>query len=295
MSRIHWGFVATAIFGLATTSAGIGAWIATPSAEPYADCEQRPSQQSGADQGRYNPTERAFDLSLIPGPLERIIANPPPCHGEDNEKRDLAAQEATAGWAFWMVVLSSFQIALNGLGLWALLRTIKQGERTLAVTQTSSEEARRIGEAQVKAYLSIISGEIRVSSTRAILSFSIKNTGQSPARATGYYAAVHPKAKKFDPRGNLKEAGARKYELPNIGSNVEECVDERPLPVNGSFQINERQDVVVLIDLIWRDVFNNVTRDRLRAVAPIKIDVDGNGGAKLKWHRLSDPKKKRKN
>lgn len=147
MSARDKSFLAPAIFGLIVASAGLGAWIVTPSAEPYPNCLEVLASERRTSERQPNRRAQANDLVLIPGPIQRMISNPPPCHGEDNEKRDLAAQEAAAGWAFWVVILSVGQLVISGAGLWALLRTIDQGrkglERAAEANAIALESARR--------------------------------------------------------------------------------------------------------------------------------------------------------
>lgn len=60
----------------------------------------------------------------IPEPVERAIANPSPYSGEDHEKRDLAAQEAMAVWAFWMALAALGTLVVTGFGTLLIWRQV---------------------------------------------------------------------------------------------------------------------------------------------------------------------------
>ena len=90
------------------------------------------------------------DIAGLPSPVERAIANPPPQTGEDHEKRDLAAQEASALWAFWIVVASALSVLITAIGTRLLYQQIvltreaveDTGKATQAMVE-SNEIARR--------------------------------------------------------------------------------------------------------------------------------------------------------
>jgi hypothetical protein len=95
-------------------------------------------------------TERAF----IPSGFERAISNPEPTTGQDHEKRDLAAQEASAAFAFWMMLIAGFGALVTTIATILLFQQIKltreavkdTGDATLAM-----QEANRIALLGVKA------------------------------------------------------------------------------------------------------------------------------------------------
>ena len=117
-------FLVAAACGLALFAAlGTGAFFGSlysPGHKQY--------QTVAGDQGRRGdytgPSQSLPDISGLPGPVERAIANPHPATGNDNEKRDLAAQEASALWAFWMVVASFASVLITAVGTIFLYKQI---------------------------------------------------------------------------------------------------------------------------------------------------------------------------
>jgi hypothetical protein len=70
------------------------------------------------------PSQSLPDISGVPSLVERAIANNRPSSGEDHEKRDLAAQEASALWAFYMVVASFASVLITAVGTAFLYKQI---------------------------------------------------------------------------------------------------------------------------------------------------------------------------
>jgi hypothetical protein len=83
---------------------------------------------------------------------ERVASAPEPNSTEEREKRDLAAQEASALWAFWMLIVSGIGVAATMVGtgflLWQIILTREAVEDTGHATvamQRSNEIALRVG------------------------------------------------------------------------------------------------------------------------------------------------------
>lgn len=101
-------------------------------------------QQPGSGEYR-GPADSLPDIAGLPGPVERIIANPRPEQGEDTVQRDLAAQEAMAVWAFWMVAVSLGTLLVAGLGtalIWRQVRLTRKavedtGQATVAMNKAN--------------------------------------------------------------------------------------------------------------------------------------------------------------
>lgn len=136
--------------------------------------------QSGpdADQAKRHITEVCSSLSGAEWRkcLMDVIE---PQQKQSQDYRDLHAQERMARWAFWMLVVAAAGTAVAGYGLVLIKRTWIETKRTADIT-------REMGQAQVRAYLSIdtIKASASVGETEVRLSFdvAVKNCGQSPAR-----------------------------------------------------------------------------------------------------------------
>lgn len=196
MSEGNRFYIATAIFGLIVTTAGITAWVITPSTQPYPQCQDAKAGNGSATQGHPYKAEDRPRTTGVPSFIQRLTANDDPCHGEDNEKRDLAAQEAAAMWAFWMTIFTGLQFVLSGFGLWALLRTIRQGEHALERAREANDISREGNVAQQRAWLKISPPSCRIlwvkpdelSMTR--IGVNVSNVGQSVALNANCWAEL---------------------------------------------------------------------------------------------------------
>ena len=124
------------------------------------------------------PEQSQTDHAGVPAAAQRFISNPEPSDGSEREKRDLAAQENTATWAFWMVIFTAGQLLLSVAGLWALLRTFRQGQEAL-------EHARQSSRAELRAYLFFqvnIVDPLSAHNSEIKSNWGFVNTGQTPAR-----------------------------------------------------------------------------------------------------------------
>jgi len=121
----------------------------------YAEHEQQQAiaHQTSGNQHQAGPQQSDTNHAGLPALAERVISNPEPGEGTERERRDLAAQENTAAWAFWMVFLSGLQLIVSGFGLWALLRTIDQGRKALKRARDANRIADDTARRQLRAYV----------------------------------------------------------------------------------------------------------------------------------------------
>ncbi|WP_274789838.1 hypothetical protein [Roseovarius tolerans] len=93
-------------------------------------------------------------------------------------EKDLVAQTEMALWAFWMLIVTALMAAITAVGVFYVWRT-------LLATQDMARETTRIGEAQVKAYLSVesVKGILHTVEKDPFIEIliTVKNSGQSPA------------------------------------------------------------------------------------------------------------------
>ena len=95
------------------------------------------------------PQQYLAERSGIPASIEAAISNPQPATGQDHEKRDLAAQEASAAFAWWMVVVSGLGFCITTIGTFLLYQQIKLTRRAVEDTGEATvamREANRIAE-----------------------------------------------------------------------------------------------------------------------------------------------------
>lgn len=116
MSKYDWGIGFT--LGGCLALAGVALWDHQQQQKSDTYCE---NTASGVE---CRPQQFLFERAGIPNSLERVISNPEPRSGEDHEIRDLAAQEASAVWALWMVAVSAIGTIVTSIGTWLLYRQI---------------------------------------------------------------------------------------------------------------------------------------------------------------------------
>ncbi|MBA2921079.1 hypothetical protein GON01_09380 [Sphingomonas sp. MAH-20] len=139
-----------------------------------------------------NRAATALEKQNDPSPLEQ------PCKpGENNRGSDLCAQwkaaDAAADSALWTertFYLAIIGTLIGGLTLAAAFAAAKfardaaiETRRGASAAEQAIEEARRIGEAQTKAYLSISSLGARWTDGGVVFRTIVQNSGQSPALA----------------------------------------------------------------------------------------------------------------
>jgi hypothetical protein len=81
--------------------------------------------------------------------VERFISNPKPSSSRDIDKRDLAAQEASATFAWWMVVISALGVIVTTIGTLLLFQQIRLTREAVKDTGRATDammESNRIAE-----------------------------------------------------------------------------------------------------------------------------------------------------
>lgn len=93
----------------------------------------------------------------------------------ERSERDLVAQETTAGWTFIMSAAALLGVLLSGGGVVLVWTTFGETRRTNEIT-------REIGEAQVRAYLSVVDATLVSDASReVVVVMKLRNSGNSPA------------------------------------------------------------------------------------------------------------------
>lgn len=192
--------------GVLATLAGIAALAVATGAGAYYGSLYSPAKKQypsvGANQSADDPyqgvTESLPDIAFIPDPVERAIANPPPNSGEDHEKRDLAAQETMAVWAFYMALFSGVTALITGLGTYFIAKQVKLTREAVESTGEATVEMRianRIAEkalaenkkssvSQLRPYVVVTTVAILDGMTKPDRMFAeavLTNVGQTPA------------------------------------------------------------------------------------------------------------------
>lgn len=172
---------------------------------------QEESPPDSQDRGEGQQTASLTLSSALQG-IERAIRDLVPEEDHDDrrqqqerERRDLSAQEGMAWWAELMFYAASATVILTFFALVAILRTLHHTRRaadytegmlgeakaTTVAARDTVTETRRIGEAQVKAYLSIKAAKAFIDENDGIVfDVTVRNFGQSPAKDVHAIASV---------------------------------------------------------------------------------------------------------
>ncbi|MCM2561463.1 hypothetical protein M8756_05865 [Lutimaribacter sp. EGI FJ00015] len=97
---------------------------------------------------------------------------------------DLKAQQDMAAWAFGMLVATVWLTVITLFGVFFVWRT-------LLATQAMARDAREIGEAQVRAYISPTHGEYEIGPRGLKVRVYFRNYGQSPGRDVAIKGTAH--------------------------------------------------------------------------------------------------------
>ncbi|PIL14304.1 hypothetical protein P775_26735 [Puniceibacterium antarcticum] len=172
----------------------------TPKDQP-GQSESATNAGDGGQENQYKTIELTSALDRIEAAIRDLIAEEDKIEQErarEQASRDLNAQEGMAWWAELMFYATAATVALTFVALFAIIRTLFHTKRAAdaahdmvdeaRATTTAAERgalvAREIGEAQVRAYVSV--DEISISESpdaqgRYEARVTLKNTGQSPA------------------------------------------------------------------------------------------------------------------
>lgn len=229
--------------------------------EPVAE----PRQPNGATTGEQS-TEQDLSqvLAGVEAAIRDLIAEERANQTQgptDYEARDLKAQEEMAFWAkamFW-ATLAAAVIAVAGV----------------VYVRNTLFESRRIGRAQVRAYLSCGSATYRASKDGLTITPVIVNSGQSPALNTRFNAYIdvqhhtpdlttNSRSRSFEYSGPPVSAGGSAE--GEIYFNNPEHFGEREAATIATGRA--RFDVVVTVH--WRDVFGQDNSARFQLMAGIE-------------------------
>lgn len=186
---INWSFIA-ALAGLACLISvfGFGVYIGFLADSPENQQQRVISAYHSGDNPQQRPQQYLTARSGIPAFVEAIISHPQPTTGQDHEKRDLAAQEASATFGWWMVVVSLLGFCVTFVGTILLYQQIRltreavkdTGDATKAMN-VANEIARETAHAQIRAYLMVESVVMRVTNGGINCDVIVRNVGESPA------------------------------------------------------------------------------------------------------------------
>lgn len=200
----------------------------------------------------------AGELVGIKAAIRDLVAEigaPESAEEKQRGDRDLQAQEDMAYWAKWMFLATLGTIVIAGVGIYYVRKTLM--------------ESRRIGQAQVRAYIGIKSADIYFTSELAIpiVEITAVNTGQSPTTEFSWALELQYHA---DGEGVLR-CPPEGIDRPDIDIGATEAPKLMPA-ITRKFALveqiakwkhePEKVGVSVIIHFRWRDVFGETWEDQ---------------------------------
>ena len=178
------------IFATAGLIIGI-ALGATGASLYYTEKQQQEAVATNANtkNQRKIPQQYLTPRAGMPATIHGVISNPQPTTGQDHEKRDLAAQEASATFAWWMVVVTVFSVLITGLGTVLLYQQIiltreaveDTGKATAAMVRQNELTERTQRPWLVIENFEITRFEFHQLSADVSVKYNIRNIGNMPA------------------------------------------------------------------------------------------------------------------
>lgn len=278
MSKSGWIIAVALVLSLA--SAEVWSQVA-PNNEPSQEESATDANDAGQEQsGQFISLTTA--LQNIEAAIRDLITEEDKVEAErqqENERRDLAAQEQMAVWSFWMTLATIGGVIATFVGLALIAITLhhtkraadytkemlREAERSAAAAEGAVAATRDVGEKQVRAYLHI--KDIRVILGRKPgqigIGITVANAGQSPAIAVGATIRIEARSRDFV---------ALEVPLPNIAANSEVTRKTKPVKnegFQGNFAGAERITVTAVIGA--KDVFNQ----EIMTTAMRSVSIEG--------------------
>jgi hypothetical protein len=233
MSGRHW---------LIFSAIGLAFLIVTYAVPPLVSYYQNAYRAERAAEQEYQQSKRVAPFDPSAASPE---ANSQAYRDEWRAERDLRAQRRVAQWTVIIGLASILGLALTGIGVWLILLNLREARKVTTEAIRSADaahasvdearkatkaaedavlETRRVGEAQVRAYLTLIEASIEYTTDkfRPRVHLRVKNTGQSPALDVSiYYTTVIQGRGGYEPPGELPSIYGRKI-ANHIGAGMDE-------------------------------------------------------------------------
>jgi hypothetical protein len=128
------------------------------------------------------------DIARIANALEAANAHPNAATEQQQARDNLKAEQDIARWAKIMLYIAGGEITATLIGVTLVGLTLVAARRAATAAEQAVAETRRIGEAQVRAYVSVDEARINFltyfqdGEAHPLLEIVAKNAGQSPAK-----------------------------------------------------------------------------------------------------------------
>jgi hypothetical protein len=198
---------------------------------------------------------------------------------EQRAQYDLEAQQDMALWAFGLFVSGILGLIATAAGVFLVWRTLFHTKRAADAARDAVTETRRIGESQVRAYVTV--SDVQMSWRRGrqfpTVSFDVGNSGNSPALEVTPSASVRFKVVDENRLlgdfngstgvllGTLAQGGTRNYSI---------MVTSTPLSDEDIGILKSHESVVeVRINLQYKDVFETFVREQFNFLGRFKYST----------------------
>lgn len=263
--------------------------------------ESRQDQSAAAGQDRAGPKyETASDIAPLLQGIEAAIRDSITHEDkaerkrqQEHEIRDLNAQEDMALWAKRMTWATGASLLLTFSGLvligftlrhtrraadYAKEMVLEAGKTTIAA-EAAVSETRRIGEAQVRAYVSCVDGSFVLRDKHLICDIRAKNFGASPTKGVHVRARAH-RVIGDGATKNMFSAwrGTWMFGIqPTLYDRTVIIFEDNQDTAEIFAQSRSDKKVSIEVELSWRDVFDK-DQDIVQYLSGFgKAAVDGDG------------------
>jgi hypothetical protein len=238
----------------------------------------RQAQSENQTSAQHGPNAAQDFKSTIASPSEEGPApNPNPDRQEWRYEQDLQAQRDMAQWALFMVIATFASVAIATIVAVYVRHTLKATQDAVKAANRSANETKRIGEAQVRAYVTVrdVQMSLKPGKRHPTVSFEVGNSGNSPALEVTPSAGV--KFRIGDKEignldgstgvllGTLAQGGERNYSI-EIKTLVLSDEDINLLKGN-------RNLVEVRVTLQYKDVFAAHIREQFKFMGRFRYPI----------------------
>ncbi len=175
---------------------------------------------------------------------------------EQRGERDLAAQLDMAKWNFWLLVAAWLGIPITLAGVIYVALTLQATRAAVDAANRTADEAKRIGQAQVRGYLSSDGGQYWLQTRFMWFELGVINRGQSPifgGDATGLLTIVekgqHAIQRNILGRFDAASAGERRL------CRIHVTNESLPHQALEALKISDGATVILNLTFRWKDVF----------------------------------------
>ncbi|TPE51506.1 hypothetical protein [Amaricoccus solimangrovi] len=196
------GSVAALVLGLCClVVVGFGAWTAGFLSDHRVQTERTTRYAERTDEYIGRTCVGMDRAALLQCATEAIESS----REDQRAEYNLNAQESMARWTFWLLGLSVITTGVAGGGIYYVHATLTETRAAVRAAEAANEVSRDVGQAQIRAYLSLTPGlpsGVKIDDFPSVQIF-VENTGQSPAYSVLCASAIVPRNWYFDGNENF--------------------------------------------------------------------------------------------